>query len=153
MKNKFQPYLKQLVMFAERLRDIKFAGLMLFLVIVLLISYSGVKSIQSNYELQKQISSLQQHNDVQKLANTNLQLENQYYNTDTYLDLAARQNFGLAAPGEKEIVVPKDVALGYTVALPRTVKQVDNPSDKQPPAQRNFEAWVNFFLHRQNTTN
>ena len=152
MQPLIQNYQKQLYAFIGRLRDVKFAGLMLFLVIVLLISYSGVKSIQTNYELQKQISSLNQQNNVQKLTNTNLQLENQYFNTDTYLDLEARQNFGLAAPGEKEILVPKDTALGYTVDLPKIQKQVDTPTDKQPSYQRNFEAWVNFFLHRQNTT-
>jgi cell division protein FtsB len=138
-------------MFAARMRDPKFAGMMLFLVVVLLISWSGVKSIQSNYELQKQISALEQLNDVQKLKNTNLGLENQYYGTNSYQDLQARLNFGLAAPGEKEIVVPKAVALSYTIDPPKQTATV-KPSDKQSGSQRNFEAWVNFFLHRQNTT-
>lgn len=137
--------------FAERLRDPKFAGMMLFLVVVLLISWSGVKSIQTNYELQKQIAGLQQQNEVSKLRNTNLDLENQYYKTNTYQDLQARLNLGLAAPGEKLIVVPKTVALSYTVAPPKEA-ETTKPSDKQSSSQRNFQAWVNFFLHRQNTT-
>lgn len=149
MQNLTTLYQRRLLAFMARLRDVRFAGLMLFLVVVLLISWSGVKSIQTNYELQKQISSLQQHNAVQKLANTNLQLENEYYNTDTYLDLQARQNFGLAAPGEKVIIVPKEVALSYTVDLPKPEEQSDTPTNKQPSYQRNFEAWVNFFMHRQ----
>jgi len=149
---KRKQYEQLLLQFAGRLRDIKFAGLVLFVVIVLLISWSGVKSIQSNYELQKQISALKQQNQVQQLANNNLQLENQYYNTDTYLELSARQNFGLGLPGEKEIIIPKDVALGYTVPLPKPAK-TDTPTSKQPAGQRNFEAWVNFFLHRQNSGN
>ena len=135
--------------FAERLRDPKFAGMMLFLVVVLLISWSGVKSIQTNYELQKQIAGLEQQNSVQKLRNTNLDLENQYYSTDSYQDLQARLNLGLAAPGEKEIVVPKEVALSYTVEPPKQ-EPATKPSDKQSATQRNFQAWVNFFLHRQN---
>ena len=147
-----QQLLKQLeaqaLLFAKRLRDVKFAGLMLFVVVVLLISWSGVKSIQTNYELQKQISALRQQNAVQSLSNTNLQLENEYYNTSSYLDLAARQNFGVAAPGEKELIVPKAVALGYTVALPKTEASA-TPTTKQPTSQKNFQAWVNFFLHRQ----
>jgi len=144
----YTPYVKT---FGERMRDPKFAGMMLFLVVVLLISWSSVKSIQSNYELQKQISALQQQNNVQKLKNNNLALENEYYNTNSYQDLQARLNFGLAAPGEKEIVVPKDVALSYTVDPPKQ-PTTTKPSDKQAASQRNFEAWVNFFLHRQNTT-
>ena len=133
MQQKLKNYQQYSLAFAERLRDVKFAGLMLFLIVVLLISWSGVKSIQTNYELQKQISTLHQQNQLRQLTNNNLKLENQYYNTDTYLDLAARQNFGVAAPGEKEIIVPKDVALGYTVALPKQTA-TNQASDKQPAA-------------------
>ncbi|HWT55866.1 MAG TPA: septum formation initiator family protein [Candidatus Microsaccharimonas sp.] len=156
MQNKIQPKLivagKYTQQFIVRMRDPKFAGMMLFLVVVLLISWSGVKSIQSNYELQKQIAALEQQNDLQKLRNTNLDLENQYYNTNSYQDLQARLNLGLAAPGEKEILVPKDVALSYTVDLPKP-EVTTRPKDKQSGSQRNFESWVNFFLHRQNITN
>ena len=76
MQQQLKKYQKYSLAFAERLRDVKFAGLMLFLITVLLISWSGVKSIQTNYELQKQISALQQQTQVEKLANSNLQLEN-----------------------------------------------------------------------------
>ena len=155
MQNKIPPkivkYGTNVQQFAERLRDPKFAGMMLFLVVVLLISWSGVKSIQTNYELQKQIAGIQQQNEVSKLKNNNLDLENQYYKTDTYQELQARLNLGLAAPGEKEIVVPKAVALSYTVAPPKPVVTT-KPSDKQSGTQRNFQAWVNFFLHRQNAS-
>lgn len=154
MQNKIQQKLLELSKYAQsfavRMRDPKFAGMMLFVVVVILISWSGVKSIQTNYELQKQIAGLEQQNDLQKLRNTNLDLENRYYNTNSYQDLQARLNFGLAAPGEKEIVVPKSVALNYTVDLPKE-SNATQPKDKQSGGQRNFEAWVSFFLHRQNT--
>ena len=151
MQQKLKHYFNRLYLFVAQFRDVKFAGMMLFVVIVLLISWSGVKAIQTNYGLQKQISVLQQQDQVQQLTNNNLKLENQYYNTDTYLDLSSRLNFGLAAPGEKEIVVPQAVALSYTVPVSKPSSQVDNPNINQPTSQRNFEAWVNFFLHRPNT--
>jgi cell division protein FtsB len=148
---KLASYSKYARVFAERMHDPKFAGMMLFVVVVLLISWSGVKSIQTNYELQKQIAALEQQNSVQKLKNTNLDLENKYYDTASYQDLQARLNLGLASPGEKEIIVPKAVALSYTIDLPKQ-QVTTKPSDKQSSSQRNFQAWVNFFLHRQNTT-
>ena len=132
----------------ERLSDIGFLGQVLFVILVLLISWSGVKTIQTNYSLQKQITSLNQQNELQKLQNANLQLKNQYYNSDQYLELSARQNFGLAAAGETELVVPQSVALAHTVNLPSTAPP--EAKVKQPAYQRNFESWVNFFLHRQN---
>jgi cell division protein FtsB len=132
--------------FLGRLNDTRFVGQVIFVVIVLLISWSGIKSIQTNYGLQKQITALNQQNSLAKLANDNIALQNQYYNSNQYLELSARQNFGLAAPGEQEIVIPKAVALSYTVNLPS-----DNAlaTAKPPVAQRNFQSWVDFFLHRQ----
>lgn len=116
--------------------------------IVLLISWSGVKSIQTNYELQKQIASLQQQNELQKLQNQNTALKNEYYRSDQFLDVSARQNFALAAPGEKLIVVPKSVALAYAPELTDNAKTA-HAKAKQPTYQRNFQSWVDFFLHRQ----
>ncbi len=137
--------------FLEQFRDVRAAGLLVFLVIVLLISWSGVKAIQTNYELQKQISALQQVNQVQELQNNNLKLQNEYYNTTQYLELTARQNFGLGAPGETELIVPKSVALKNTVNL-SGANSGQKPTSKQPIYQRNFQAWMDFLLHRQTTS-
>ncbi len=134
--------------FLRRLNDTRFAGQVVFVIIVLLISWSGVKSIQANYNLQKQITALKQQNQLQKLQNDNLALQNQYYNSNQFLELSARQNFGLAAPGEQEIVVPHSVALAYTVKLP-SVNDANSAQAHQPAYQRNFQSWIDFFLHRQ----
>ena len=104
-------------------------------------------AIDANYVLQKQIAELQQQNDLQQLENNNLALQNDYYNSDQYLELSARQNFGLGAPGETELVVPTNVALSYTVPEPKT--STAKPNAQPPTYQRNFQAWVDFFLHRQ----
>ncbi len=144
-------YQDQALAFVKRLNDISFVGQAVFLVIVILISWSGIKTIQTNYGLQKQISALDQQNALQDLQNQNLKLQNDYYNSNQYLELAARQNFGLAAPGEKEVVVPQPVALAYTTNLPTTP---DNIGKAKPPGyQRNFTSWIDFFLHRQNSDN
>ena len=134
--------------YAIKLTDIRFAGQVLFVIIVLLISWSGIKTIQTNYGLQKQITKLNQQNQLQELTNNNLKLQNQYYNSDQYLELSARRNFGLAAPGEKEIIVPESVALSYAATVPAAT-QAEEVIVKQPAYQRNVQSWVNFFLHRQ----
>lgn len=150
MQTKSQ-YIEMAAAYARRLSDMRFMGQVLFVVIVLLTSWSGIKSIQTNYGLQKQISGLRQQSALQQLQNDNLALRNQYFKSSQYLELAARQNFSLAAPGEKEVIVPKNVALTYKVNLPSPAKPVEAKA-KQPAYQRNFEAWVDFFLHRQNNT-
>ena len=152
--------LKKLTSYADRLqrlqdnawlnqfRDVRAIGLVAFLVIVLLVSWSGAKTIQRNYELQKQISQLRQENSVQELTNNNVKLENQYFNSAQYAELKARQDFGLGAPGETELIVPKEVAMAYVTPLPAAPKAAD-PASQRPTYQRNFEDWVDFFLHRQ----
>jgi cell division protein FtsB len=148
IQTKLEPYRASLEAYVLSLRDIRNVGLLVFTIMVLLISWSGVKSIQANYALQKQISSLQQQNQVRKLENTNQALQNQYYNTPQYLEITARQNLGLAAPGETELLVPKTVALAHTVAQPKEAITGKSDVPKIPTWQRNFQDWINFFLHR-----
>jgi cell division protein FtsB len=138
-----------------QLHDVRSLGLIVFAAIALLVTWSGAKAIQSNYKLEQQISDLQQQDDLQQLENDNQQLKNQYYNTPQYLELAARQNFGLAAPGETELLVPKSVAMAYVKGLNKvtadasdTTNLSSEASKHQPLYQRDLQAWVDFFLHR-----
>jgi cell division protein FtsB len=131
----------------NQFNDIKFTGQVAFVVIVLLVSWSGVKVIQSNYGLQKQITAIEQQNDIQRLQNENQELQNQYYNTKQYLDLAAREDFGLADPGEKEILVPKSVALSNTENIPVNAAQTSD-AISIPAQQTNLSSWVDFFFHK-----
>lgn len=132
----------------QQLRDVRFVGFCVFGVLVLLVSWSGVGVIQTNYDLQRQISALQQQNTVFELQNKNLQLSNQYYHTDQYLELQVRQQFGKAAPGETLLLVPKKVALAHTVDLGSKDKQSSRRVIKKPFYQRNFEAWMDFLFRR-----
>lgn len=129
---------------ARRFRDIRFTGQVVFAVIVLLISWSGIKTIQTNYVLQKQISALKQQNAVADLQNKNTALQNEYFKTNDYLELSARRNFGLGMPGETELLVPEAVALSYVPELPQ-----QQTAKLEPTTQTsNWQAWINFFLNR-----
>lgn len=134
--------------FLRRFNDVRFAGQVLFVVIVLLVSWSGIKTIQTNYGLQRQIAELNQQNSLRKLENSNLALQNEYFKSKQYLELAARQNFGLAMPGEKEVIVPPSVALSYTADLPEEKPQPIEAEPKQSSFQRHINGWIDFFLHR-----
>ncbi|MEO7364372.1 MAG: septum formation initiator family protein, partial [Candidatus Saccharimonadales bacterium] len=141
MKNTFEKYSQRFLTIVQRFSDPRFAGQVVFVVIILLVSWSGIKSIQSNYSLQQQISELRQRNSLQQLQNDNLKLQNDYYNSSQYLELSARQNFPLAAPGEIEIIVPTTIAAKYASGLPdSTAKQtVTDATPIVPPS--NFQSW------------
>ncbi|MCA9345859.1 hypothetical protein KC871_04600, partial [Candidatus Saccharibacteria bacterium] len=53
--------------FIKRLSDVRFSGQVIFVIIVLLVSWSTVKAIQSNYDVQKQVVAKQKENEIQEL--------------------------------------------------------------------------------------
>lgn len=134
----------------KQLRDIRVLGLLVFGVIVLLVTWSGVQVIESNYKLERQVVRLEQEIEVKKLENANLKLRNEFYNTDEYIELQARRQFGKAAAGEKLVLVPKEVALARTVELPKpSDEEIKKTTPRKPLYQRNLELWMSFFLHRE----
>jgi cell division protein FtsB len=135
---------------ARHLLDVRNIALYIFGLVVLAIAWSGAKTVQNNYQLQKQISSLQQQNSVLSLQNGNTFLQNQFYQTNEYLELSARQNLGLASPGEQVLVVPKAVSMKYvdpTLASQPSLLQSAAP-DRRPGYIKNLEAWRDFLLGR-----
>ena len=150
MKHKLEQLISQATTFIQRLSDPRYIGQIVFVIIVLLVSWSGIKSIQTNYILQKQIGALRQQNDLQQLENDNQKLQNSYFNSSQFLELSARQNFPLAAPGEKEVSVPPGVAASYVTNLPDP-PVTQSATTKPVIEQSNVQSWINFFLHRSSS--
>jgi cell division protein FtsB len=147
-----QEYRFRIRQWRGQLSDIRVIGLLIFLGVTLLITWSGVKAIDTNYGLQKQVATLQQQVAIEKLTNSNLSLQNDYYNTNQYLDVEARQLFGLGSPGETELLIPTKVAMADTTTLTNPeAQQAAKTVNKQPTYQHNFELWMDFLLHRQSS--
>lgn len=133
-------------------KDTRLWTFIVFAVVVIVASWSGVRVIETNYELQKKISRLQQQNDVIRLQNENQRLKNQYLETDTYLELSARRQFSKAAAGEKLLIVPKNVALANTKEIPlqaNVVSETQPKQDNSPRIIKNLRSWRDFvFAHK-----
>jgi cell division protein FtsB len=142
----FETIKTKITEFVKSLSDLRVVGQVFFAVIVLLISWSGVKAIQANYELQKKIVRLEQEVEIGRLENDNLKLENKYLETDEFLELAARRQFGKAAPGETLYIVPKKVAMAHVTTTP--VDTGAQASEKKPQYQQNLEDWSSFFFRK-----
>jgi cell division protein FtsB len=136
---------------AKQLFDIRNIGLYVFGIVVLAITWSGVRTVQSNYELQKKVSELKQQNVVLGLENGNTGLQNKYLQTDQYLELAARQNLGLTAPGETVLLVPKTTAMkNVDPSLGPTIKASNTEIiDHRTKFAKNLEDWRDFLLGRK----
>lgn len=152
MKQRSLQLASKVIEYLKELRDIRVLGVHVFVLIALLVTWSGVGVIQDNYKLQKQIVQLQQETELQNLENATLRLRNEFYNTDQYLELTARRQFRLAAPGEKMLLVPESVALAHSTDIPEESPADSEKVKPQKPAyQRNFEAWMQFIFHRQSS--
>lgn len=138
--------------FVDQWRDTRMWGFIVFGIVVLLASWSGVRVIETNYELQKKIAQLEQQNQVLALQNQNQTLKNQYFETDTFLELAARQQFSKAAPGEKMVIVPEHVALNNAREVSLVVKDEiaqREAAATEPSYLRNLRAWRDFVFHHR----
>ena len=145
--NALKPWAIKAATYAKQMRDIRLLGLNLFVAIALLVTWNSVGVIQANYELQQDLSRLQQENEIRALENETLRLRNEYYQTDQYLELAARKQFSKAAAGETLVLVPDEVALRYSHE-PLPNPEASLATSTKPKYQQNFEAWMEFFFRR-----
>jgi cell division protein FtsB len=138
----------------KQFTDVRVLSLLAFGAIAVLITWSGLKVAKTNYELEKQISQLEQRNSVEELENENLRLRNEYYKSDQYLELAARNKFNKAAPGEKLYLIPKEVELGNTLKSPieGEKQKAERQTDQKSKYLRNFDAWMEFLFHSGSST-
>lgn len=134
-----------------QLRDVRVLVFLVFGVLVVMATWSGIRVIETNYRLERQIARLQQEITVAELENSNVQLRNEYLNTDEYLELQARKQYSKGLPGETLVLIPKEVALEYvssddSVESDRaaTVQAIQS----KPWYQQNLEAWRDFLLGR-----
>jgi cell division protein FtsB len=123
-------------------------GLYALALVAFSVTWSSVRIIQKNYELEKSITSLQQQVAILDQQTQNQKLINEYYKTDAYLDLAARKYFSKAAPGEKIIIVPAEVANTYIVKIPDSQKNAASIK-KVPKILQNLTAWGNFLTGKK----
>lgn len=133
------------------LSDVRIIGLLAFFAVILLVAFSSVKILQTNYELQKKENELKQVNEIKKLENENLKLKNVFFESDEYLELTARRQFNKALPGEELYIIPESVAMRKVKDTPKVSTQeeeIKQKEEKKPEYQRNIEAWRDFLLHK-----
>lgn len=98
--------------------------------------WGTVTTLQKNFTLQQQVDDLDQQVQISEIQNANLAFQQQYYKSNEYLELAAREKLNKAAPGEKLILLPES---------PQTVtQQTTTPIANVEPS--NFAQWMRFFF-------
>lgn len=113
------------------------------LVIAASFAWGAIFTMETNFTAQKAVEDLKREQQVTQLEVDMLKFKQNYYKTDEYKDLAARESLGLASPGEKVLMLPPnsdavkrldDREAGQTTSMVATTASMSN-----------FEQWMSFL--------
>jgi hypothetical protein len=107
-------------------------------------TWGTISSMQTNLSAQRAYEEQQRQLELTKLEVATLQYQQNYYNSDEYKDLAARMYLGLASPGEKVLVLPKNSAEAEREVVVDTTKST-TADDSKATSRSNFEQWIDFL--------
>ncbi len=100
--------------------------------------WGTVQTLQKNFRYQQEVDALTQNVELEQLRNQNLEYQQQYYRSDEFLELSARQRLGKANPGEKLIILPDSDSISDTAG--GTGDQVAREQVS------NLAQWAEFFF-------
>lgn len=104
--------------------------------------YSTVKVVYKNYTLQQKVDVLNGEIAVLELEKENARLNNEYYKTDAYLELQAREKLNKVVSGEQVLILPKqDQEVLDGQAAPDLAGESET--------QNNVDQWLYFLFGRQ----
>lgn len=102
--------------------------------------WGSLQVMQRNYGLQKEVDLKKRELALTELQRDSLELEQRYYQTDEYKELAARESLGLVRHGESLLILPENSDAAKAADAPEAVVAVQ----KEPSS--NLEQWLNFLF-------
>jgi hypothetical protein len=101
--------------------------------------------MQRNFSLQKELDDKSRQLIVAQLDTDNAKLEQRYYKTDEYKELAVRQRLGLVVPGERLLILPPNSETAKNID-----KDVQTKTIVKVVKTSNFNQWMNFLFGGNN---
>ena len=104
--------------------------------------WGAISTMETNFAAQKSVDDLKRQEQLTQLEVDTLKFQQNYYKSDEYKDLAARQTLGLASPGEKVLLLPPNSA---------AAKQADHATATEAAtvapttSTSNLEQWMSFL--------
>ncbi len=102
-------------------------------------TWGAISSMSRNWELEQRIESRKRELTLLKLEVENLELENRYFASAEYQELAARRQQNKKLPGETLVYLPKNSA----TAKAKHQKRKERPIFEAPP---NLKQWLSFLF-------
>lgn len=116
-------------------------GFFVAVIVCLAWTYGAVSSASRNWQLEQRLNSKRRELRLLELEIDTIELENQYYASEEYQELAAREKQNKVAEGETLIYLPENT--DYAKHKNKIVQPVIN---EEPEEKTNFEQWMSFVF-------
>ena len=137
--HKLKTQLRRLRFFAKRdfltLQNIVDVGA---IIVCCFFAWGLISSISRNWELEEKLNEHKLTAIKTQVEVEKLKLEQQYYQTDEYQELVARQKLGKMMPGETMVVLPQNSE--------RARNKYANLGDTEIEEKSNFEQWLDLLF-------
>lgn len=102
--------------------------------------WGSLEAMDRNYKLQKELDDKSRQLIVAQLDMENEKLQQRYYKTFEYQELAVRQRLNLVSPGESVLILPENSAEA------KAVDEVSSGDNENDAPISNFNQWMNFLF-------
>lgn len=113
------------------------------LVVAASLVWGAISTMETNFAAQKSVDDLKRQEQLTQLQVDTLKFQQNYYKSDEYKDLAARQSLGLASPGEKVLVLPPNSPA--VIAQDKQDAQKSTSAASPTAGMSNFDQWMAFL--------
>ena len=115
------------------------ALILIFVACCLMWTYGAIVSLSRNWQLEQSLYSKQREVKLLELEVETLELENQYYASEEYQELAAREKENKLFAGETMVYLPKNSEAAKT-------KHAETESAVAYKEPSNFRQWLSFLF-------
>lgn len=106
-------------------------------------AWGSVTTMQRNFALQREVDAKRRELVLTELEVQMLKYQQNYYKSDEYKELAAREHLGLVLPGERVLLLPPNS--DEVTRADAQAAQVMQVTPGVALAASNFEQWVSFL--------
>lgn len=128
--------------FSFRVRhELSIENVVLILAILLgaIWTFQSIQAMSRNWELSERLATERKNLELIEIEVETAELENEYYKTDEYKELAARKYLDKKFAGENMVVMPEN----SEVAVNKHKTVVEEVKEKE---YSNFEKWMKFLF-------
>ncbi|MBR0480136.1 hypothetical protein IJJ49_02670 [Candidatus Saccharibacteria bacterium] len=102
-------------------------------------TFQSIQAMTRNWELSERLATERKNLELLEVEVETAELENEYYKTEEYQELAARKYLDKKLPGENMVVMPENSEVAKE-------KHKSMAAETEEKSYSNFEKWMKFLF-------